>query len=61
MLENNYFSTRKIVTLAILAGLGTPLMFIELAPIPIAPFVRLPFACPRSWGRAWSRAYICKA
>lgn len=40
MLENNYFSTRKIVTLAILAGLGTPLMFIELAPIPIAPWLK---------------------
>lgn len=40
MLEKKYFTTRKIVSLAILAGLGTPLMFIEIAPVPIAPWLK---------------------
>ncbi len=38
------FSAKKIVTLSVLAALGIPLMFIEVAPVPIAPWLKFDFS-----------------
>lgn len=40
----NYFTTRKMVMLAVLSALATPLMFIEIAPVPIAPWLNFDFS-----------------
>ncbi len=44
MVTKRYFTTRKMVTLAILSALATPLMFIEIAPVPVAPWLKFDFS-----------------